>query len=450
MPEESGSDQAAAGAEPAPPPKGERWMRFLYWSIGILAVLAGCCALWLRRIDAEHRKILAEARAAVETLRVEPVPDDNNAARDYERAFALFSIKPQDYGIRFSSEISQFRMDIAGPEVAKLLADDAPALAALAQAATRGRCVFVTDYSAGMAVRIPSLMNARSAGLLLAIAARRAARGGKHLEAAERIGQALCLSRGIGQPRTLITHMISVAIEDIAVTALRDILTQTEPDAETLARLADVLREHAEKRPRIAESLRGERLTIMLTAAEVAAGIKPVNDQLWVRLKFAAQRCSGRVLSDARFAEGLWDRTEAAVAKPIHEAYREIKTQIWTPQDQRRANELGAPYGWVLPSFLAAVRTEAEQQGLLRAARLAVACRLHQARTGKLPEGLAELAGQFPKDFAEVSTDPFSGGPMLYRRTDTGFVVYSVGAWDPLDNGAPLDYANTREPDLTR
>jgi hypothetical protein len=108
-----------------------------------------------------------------------------------------------------------------------------------------------------------------------------------------------------------------------------------------------------------------------------------------------------------------------------------------------------SPYAMSLVSFSACCRNDGSSIGRLRLARLAVACQLHKALTGKLPEKLGELAAYFPKDFAEVSTDPFSGNQMLYKRSETGFVVYSVGPYDSKDDGAPDPYDRTWDPDLT-
>ena len=48
---------------------------------------------------------------------------------------------------------------------------------------------------------------------------------------------------------------------------------------------------------------------------------------------------------------------------------------------------------------------------------------------------------RFPKLLSEamttVSTDPFSGKPLLYRQEDHGFVVYSVGQDGKFDGGLP-------------
>ncbi|MGH9329592.1 MAG: hypothetical protein ACRD09_04050 [Vicinamibacterales bacterium] len=56
------------------------------------------------------------------------------------------------------------------------------------------------------------------------------------------------------------------------------------------------------------------------------------------------------------------------------------------------------------------------------------------------PAPLSDLSPEFLKS---VPDDPFSGKPLLYRRDDIGYVVYSVGA-TRADDGA----AGPNESDL--
>lgn len=65
-------------------------------------------------------------------------------------------------------------------------------------------------------------------------------------------------------------------------------------------------------------------------------------------------------------------------------------------------------------------RAEQTRANLLVAFALA----LHQAETGRYPARLAELA---PKYLPEVPGDLFSGKPLIYRRTEAGYLLYSVG-----------------------
>jgi hypothetical protein len=66
----------------------------------------------------------------------------------------------------------------------------------------------------------------------------------------------------------------------------------------------------------------------------------------------------------------------------------------------------------------------------------AIACERHRRKFGRWPGSLQAI----PKDILpEVPADPFTDGPLLYRITDDGAVVYSAGK-DLADNGgANLD-----------
>jgi hypothetical protein len=66
----------------------------------------------------------------------------------------------------------------------------------------------------------------------------------------------------------------------------------------------------------------------------------------------------------------------------------------------------------------------------------AIACERYRQKTGSWPKALADI----PKEvLPEIPTDPFSGNPVLYKRTETGAVVYSVGADGVDDGGETLD-----------
>jgi hypothetical protein len=53
---------------------------------------------------------------------------------------------------------------------------------------------------------------------------------------------------------------------------------------------------------------------------------------------------------------------------------------------------------------------------------------------------LADLKALVPGYLDAVPEDPFTGGPLRYRKTTSGFVVYSVGPDKVDDGGQPLPY----------
>ncbi|KKK93223.1 hypothetical protein LCGC14_2695040, partial [marine sediment metagenome] len=64
--------------------------------------------------------------------------------------------------------------------------------------------------------------------------------------------------------------------------------------------------------------------------------------------------------------------------------------------------------------------------------KLAVALAAYKAEKAGYPKTLAELRATYGK---EIPGDRFSGKPLVYRRTGTGYVLYSVGSNGEDDGG---------------
>ena len=75
------------------------------------------------------------------------------------------------------------------------------------------------------------------------------------------------------------------------------------------------------------------------------------------------------------------------------------------------------------------------QQALARAA---LALKLYKHQHGRYPDNLDALT---PDPVREVPKDPFTGRPLIYGRTEKGFLLYSVGRdlKDNAGNETPLD-----------
>ncbi len=67
----------------------------------------------------------------------------------------------------------------------------------------------------------------------------------------------------------------------------------------------------------------------------------------------------------------------------------------------------------------------------LRLLECEVALRGYRLEKGGLPERLEELV---PDYLPELPLDPFSGRPLVYRKTRDGYLLYSLGA-DRIDGG---------------
>src|ERR1051325_3095635 len=98
--------------------------------------------------------------------------------------------------------------------------------------------------------------------------------------------------------------------------------------------------------------------------------------------------------------------------------------------------------GLLLSSYAGVPRRENEAIATQRLALAALDVESFRNETGRLPENLAELS---PKYFEELPKDPFTGLELKYRRTEKGYVIYSVGP-DQQDNGG-LEKADKKQSD---
>ena len=70
-----------------------------------------------------------------------------------------------------------------------------------------------------------------------------------------------------------------------------------------------------------------------------------------------------------------------------------------------------------------------------RCAYVAVMIERYERAKHKLPDGLADVEAQFG---VKMPSDPFTGNPLIYRKRDRGYVVYSVGQDKKDDGGEEL------------
>jgi hypothetical protein len=423
-------------------------------AMSILVVGVGVLGLGLawfnERVNEQADQALRELQLLTEEIQPEPVPDEENAAPIYRRAFVSFGVNPRTCG-RFYHSLNRGRdLTIASDEVKDFLALNRPALKLMAKAAAKPDCQFVSDYSRGGRTRLPSLMGIRASTIVMMIDARRAAHEGRLAESAARVEQALHLARGAAKVRILIGAMIGGACEEIVLSDVNRILNTTTPDAAYLESVIRSLGEHLEARPRLVDCYRVERVTSMLSAMEVVARKRKSYYRRFDRnALYQFRRLSGGVLKDHRASREYWDRAEKAAAEELPRRLRLMRAIATDRRLNARMNRMRSPFGDAMPSVYASARSDATSIAQLRVARLGLGCELFKARCGAYPARLGQLVERFPALFESLPADPFTGKTMIYRKTAGGFVVYSLGAWSPGDQGGKNLFGNVLDPDVT-
>jgi hypothetical protein len=434
--------EEAAGKAPAEeltaekPQKRGCLIKGLVTALVLIAVLVIVILVRDGMAQNQADQLLREAEQLVAAIEVPAIPAGENGEELYKQALAGIVGKDSLAG-RLQSRLELGTLEIGSAEITKLLADNQAPLALAMQGYRKPRCVFTTDYHLGFAAPVPNLLKTRAVAQMLTFSARRAAAEGRGKQAAEFLAAVFRLSRGISRQRMLISHMIGIVCEDIAIAGVRDILTDGKADEAFLSAMAGVLAAHEKNRPGLLECLKVEESGTMLAAAQFIA-LKPPKGVAPESSGLRFFRWFGIPFRDARTCEEIWAKVLASAAKPYPQAYEELSAIDADPATVQKLKDLKPPYSFVMMQGNRGSATDAENLALLRAARVAVELYRAQHGNNKYPDSAP----------ASMPIDPFSAKPLLYRKTASGFVVYSVGTNKRQDDGGKNLFGNWREPDV--
>ena len=320
---------------------------------------------------------------------------------------------------------------------ASAAAGDAPAAARdgllrPAVMARPGGFITVVHQDNPFTTLLPDVQNLRRVFALLEADARVAVLAGDPGRAVRDALAILVAARGIGDEPFLISQLVRMAGANVAARTAMQVLAWGEP-ADGLAELqAELLAEAAH--PGYLLGLRGERAMMDKLFDGLESGKLGAEDLRYLEIQQRAPQFlqeAGLVLYRGFLpgdrAECLRVLTEyvAAARLPIHEQKAAIAAVPLPPRPPESYRYLIS--GMILPAVdrvhAAYLRTRAD----LRTAAVAIACERFRQKTGRWPESLAEI----PKDILpDLPTDPATGGPLRYERTDDGVMVFGVEADD--------------------
>ena len=364
-------------------------------------------------------------RSTLDALRGEfaqaPVPDAQNAALLYRKAFERFNWNEEDWD-RWMARSDDPLLPQDRVALKELVAKNQEALSLIHEAAALPKCNYGLDYSKGANLEIPHVNKMIEALKVLETESQVA-------DDADLPGVAKAATRlaeSVANEPVLLSQFVRAACQLMAANAreralntpigeadLQDMLSGLEPQKLREGLESTLLFEFYSATNAL---LSGEKLNFLLQAG---APIRPPTDPL-------------RDADLAHMAE-TYSQFSDLLGKP----YYEIRDQVRLLQKTQLEN---APWyadltRMMAPAFEKACEQVAETEASLGAAKVGAALKLYQARNGQYPASLSDLASILP----EPLVDPFSGQPFLYRREGSGFVVYSVGK-------AGQDYGGIADP----
>jgi len=321
------------------------------------------------------------------------------------------------------------------------------------QAADRPRCVFVRDWSQGIALEFPEYQHQREAARLLRTESYLLARDGRYQEAVANQARGFRVADQAAADHTLISYLVGIASQASAFGGMQSILALAGPDAAVSQQVQQSTRSGFAplplRRPLVNESAVMETVFRQLHQGQ-HQGIQ------WLASALENLGSAKGIASDPHHSvksvspaeeKLVSDAIDAQQANYLSDVRRMVAA-VDAPAKERRA-----VYASLLDASVPSARNGARTMSFIllpdgqkldeddlrlktrEAVTLATASLLaEKARTGAYPDKL-------PQEF----TDPFTDKPLGYRREGGGFVVYGAGPTGHFDGGKPGQKAPATE-----
>ncbi|MEN6424511.1 MAG: hypothetical protein ABFE13_04055 [Phycisphaerales bacterium] len=396
--------------------------------LAVFVALLGAAILYVGIISSGANRRLEALRAAgqpttfAELALLNKLPMGvENAAPVYERAFAAF-VPPQDSNLPYVGKAGYTpERGVVLPEpttraIADCLAANTPCLALLHEAAGIATCRYDYDYTKGF----PDLSSVRSCARLLMLAAISNAVAGDADGAIARIQDGLRLADSLEKEPFLIAHLIRLAGTGIAITGLERTLSATTFTDQQLKDLDEAVALTAGKLD-LAQVFVTERC-FMIESVRNPALMGAGGAQTRV-LTLPGLRSQGLV----DILDYMGACVEAASLPHTQRGarFREIGTKM------DNLSMLHIAVKMLAPALTRIADLDSRTCAHLDLARTALAMERYRLAQGRPPEQLADLV---PDYLQQVPIDPFDGQPIRYRRTEPGYILYSIME-DGQDNG---------------
>jgi hypothetical protein len=397
-------------------------------------------------LDLAARQQLAGLRveAGAVALSVAPprVPDRDNAALVYQRAFEAMGREDQaddsvpgawqwDEASRKAWEETWTKWETTGkiefnahdPALRQFLAREAPALKLLRQAAAMPGCYFERDYGRpSISMPLPELLPLRRGARLLALDAIYSAADGNYRRAVEDVNAILLMAEHIGGEPLLISEMVAIAVDRVAIQSLQVIIANFHVPVGDLAALK--ISDTVSFRVLFQRGLRGEEALRLATFADVGSGRMKFSNidaghPYWIADPPLSAAYRIFMLGDDLAAHRLFT---AEMDHAARMPYWQARDRLQLIEQQMRDSPGGALTAMLLPAVGKVMETAAEADARRDVARLGLAIYVYRARNGRFPANLDDLAPEF---IAAAPPNPFDGKPTKLRRTGGGVTVDS-------------------------
>ncbi len=421
------------------------------------SVTAGTILYLNQTVTAQARALQNEAAVLMTTHLPPNLPDQENAAGLYRGASVIF--EDDDAFQEIVQKASKTRIDSVDPETIAFLTRHMETLKLLRQAAARPTCRFIRDYSRpSVDMLLPEIQFFRDAARILALSARYNASIGEIPAALDDVSSIMKISLHASSEPILISGLVGLAIDGIAVNNLIDILPFINTDSLALLKRNDI-HNFLSTSPSLAKNIYGEEALGLNVFSIFGTG------------EFDQWQLASFIMDDLNIPDSIYQQNIflnpalaayriflfpqdlAAYRQTMHsykrvaessDSYAARKTIL-----KRIENDLssGKPKGFITALLTPGIGKAIENTEKVRmrhaAILVAIAATEFRIAHDSLPEKADSLIPDFlpclPKDaFLDTSR-------ICYSSKDDGVAIYSVGP-NGKDDGGPGPQIDNDQP----
>jgi hypothetical protein len=280
---------------------------------------------------------------------------------------------------------------------------------------------------------LPHVQRARVVARLLAADSAILAHDGDIDGALDSCRAILATARSIDDEPFLISHLVRIAITNVALKAVSRVLGQGEPTDAALARMQELLLDEL-KQPLLVIGVKGERALSAETIRRIAAGELPAS---------ALSDSAGGSREPAPVAVAPWEKLlyDFQLALSLDSMTKAVKIArqpaskrqaLWESWEADRNRIMRDPLGRftssiayaVTPAVIAASTAFSRYETELGAHAILLAGERHRRKFGNWPDSVAAIDRAI---LASAPVDPFSGRPYRLVQRDGRLLIYSIG-----------------------
>lgn len=452
------------------------WCAVFLALIILAAAYALMCGVWNRSLERRLDQIRASGDPAVPAdLVPKPIPESENAAVIYQKAFELPFIEASGIGSRRagipgawemhreSQAIESFVSDRTKPEerlkllpeVRKAVDRRAALFHLVEEAVKRPKCQFPVHWEKGPEALYPHLSLLSEIERIIAARAIVRAQDGQMDAALDDVILGLRVARAVAKDPNLISQSIRYSHIRTALGGLKECV-RLEPLSNKQARqVYDELSAISINEDFI-RAMKGERAITMclfdqarrrpqdfrfLFGSDTGEAIGPIRQS---ELQIEAYFYRPLSYKDQEICLDYWSRQLRVLRLP----YREIKQSksLSKVDPYLDAPRLAVFTRGLFPIFVGSASSRDSAAARIGLAQVVMALKAYKSAFDSYPASLAELKSRLGW---KLPDDPFSGKPFVYKRRGEGFLLYSIGANLKDDGGVPFLSYKVYEGDIS-